>query len=123
MARIDVIIHGKTYKVACDDGQEDHLRILAKYIDERATRLADASGTFSETHLMVLTSLLVADEMADIYNELDDLRRTVADGGEGAGRPNGGNPMANGDDAAAGALDQASARLEELAARLETLRV
>ncbi|MEZ5666395.1 MAG: cell division protein ZapA [Alphaproteobacteria bacterium] len=76
MARIEVSIHGKHYLVSCDDGKEGHIGNLAKYIDQQMAALDGGRSGVSETHLFMLTSLQLADELAGLYNELDDLRRS-----------------------------------------------
>lgn len=76
MAKIEVVIHGKRYMVSCDDGQEEHLGALAQYIDSKMSELDGGRGQVSEAQLLMLTSLQLADEMASLYNELDDLRRS-----------------------------------------------
>ena len=77
MAKTELTIHGKRYMVSCDDGQEDHLGRLARYIDQRIAELDNGGrNPASETHLFMMASLQIADELAALYNELDDLRRS-----------------------------------------------
>ncbi len=74
MGQIAVTIHGHSYPIACDDGQEEHVTRLAAYIDQRANEIAQSVGTVGESRLLVMASLLVADELADVYNEVDRLQ-------------------------------------------------
>ena len=40
MSQVNVTINGRQYRMACEDGQEDHLQQLAKDLDERIDRAA-----------------------------------------------------------------------------------
>ena len=65
MAQVDVAINGKSYKIACDDGQEDHLIQLAHDIDKRLQGLVAAVGQVGEARLLVMLSLVLADELTE----------------------------------------------------------
>lgn len=71
MAHVSVTINGRKYPIACDDGQEAHLSRLAAYVDRRIGELVAAVGQVGDAHLLVMASLLVADELSDAYTELD----------------------------------------------------
>lgn len=113
MAQVTVSINGRDYRVACDDGQEAHLQSVAGYVDKTVNDLAAALGQVGDTRLLVMASLLIADQ-------LSDARR------QAAGRSNGQEaPHAGGQDAApaetetAEAIESCAKRLEDIAARLE----
>jgi cell division protein ZapA len=74
MAQVSVRINGRHYQVACEDGQEAHLQKLAAYIDERVSELVRDVGQVGDARLVVMASLLIADELADAYDELEELR-------------------------------------------------
>ena len=67
MAQVDVLINGKSYNVACDDGQEDHLLQLAGYVDQRIQDLVNSVGQVGDARLLVMASLLISDELSEIY--------------------------------------------------------
>ena len=77
MKTVTVSIYGRDYQVACDEGQEVHLRRLAQDIDERMHSLALHVGHAGEPLLMVLTSLMVADELHDARKELHGLKSEI----------------------------------------------
>jgi cell division protein ZapA len=66
MAEVSVAIHGKTYGIACDDGQEKRVLELARYVDVRLREIAGAGAASNESHLLVLTALVLADEVFDM---------------------------------------------------------
>lgn len=104
MAKIEVMIHGKRYMVSCDDGKEAHLSALARYIDKKMAELDNGRGQASEAQLFMMTSLQIADELAGLYNELDDLRRSE-----------------RATERASGQIEAAAARLEALAERCKRI--
>lgn len=66
MAEISITINGRNYGIACDDGQERRVMELARYVDYRLKEIARAGAASSESHLLVLTSIILADEIADM---------------------------------------------------------
>lgn len=67
MAQLDVTVNGRSYRVACDDGQEGHLRQLAEYVDQRVMELVEAVGQVGASRLLVMASLLIADELSESF--------------------------------------------------------
>ncbi len=74
MARVSVSINGRKYQIACEDGQEAHLARLAGYVDNRISELVASVGQIGDTQLLVMASVLIADELSDAYRELESLR-------------------------------------------------
>ncbi len=71
MASVAVTINGRRYEIACEEGQEAQLSRLGRYVDDRVRQLAAAVGQLGDTRLMVMTSLLLADELSDKNEELE----------------------------------------------------
>jgi len=107
MSQVNVTVNGRSYEIACDDGQEERLLALSRYLDARAAELAEQVGSVGELRLMVMTALLIADELQDALGQLEELEEAPA-GAAGSVET-----------AAAGALDDCARRLEAIAARLE----
>ena len=85
MPQVSVNINRRSYRIACEAGQEAHLTKLAEFVDERVNDLVTAVGQIGDTRLMVMTSLLIADELSDLEAELETLREGQAtDAGAGA---------------------------------------
>ncbi len=66
MAEISITINGRNYGIACDDGQEKRVQELARYVDFRLKEIARAGAASNESHLLVLTAIILADEIADM---------------------------------------------------------
>ncbi len=66
MAQVDIRINDKAYRIACEDGQEDRLTELAQMVDAHVADLVEQVGQVGDTRLLVMASLLVADELMDL---------------------------------------------------------
>lgn len=124
MARVSITINNRPYQIACDDGQERHLMRLAESIDARVNQMVAAVGQVGDAHLLVLASLVVADELSDVRAELDSLRGRLDDQRLARTPPAAPSPVAPARDAAAerAAAEQMTAlakRIEGIAERLE----
>jgi cell division protein ZapA len=73
MGQVSITIRGRSYQIACDDGQEAHLARLGRYLDEQAQTLAVNTGSVNDTLMMVMVALTVADEFSDATAKLEGL--------------------------------------------------
>lgn len=58
-------ISGRNYRISCRDGDEDRIARLGDDIAARAERITGSLGTLPEGQLLVMTALMLADELAD----------------------------------------------------------
>lgn len=66
MARmVDLTIAGRTYQVACREGEEDNLRAAARLVDGKSREALAGLGTLSEARQFLFASLLLADQLVD----------------------------------------------------------
>jgi len=72
MAQVEVTVNGRSYRIACDDGQEDHLIELAGFVDRKVAELVSAVGQVGDARLLVMASLLIADELSETYAALKE---------------------------------------------------
>jgi len=70
MGQVAVTVNGHSYQIACDDGQEEHLRTLAAQVDARVGELIASVGQVGDMRLLVMTSLLLADEASELKTSL-----------------------------------------------------
>ena len=66
MSQVSVTINGRQFRMACEDGQEDHLMELARELDVRIEGLRAKFGEIGDTRLTVMAALTVADEFAEM---------------------------------------------------------
>jgi cell division protein ZapA len=83
MAQVNVTIDGKTYRMACDEGQEQHLEMLASRFDRYVGHLKEGFGEIGDNRLTVMAGIMVMDELVEmqkkikgIESELETLRKT-----------------------------------------------
>ncbi|WP_439271473.1 cell division protein ZapA [Pseudochrobactrum sp. HB0163] len=86
MATVTVTIDGKAYRMACDEGQEEHLSGLAERFDQYVTHLKNAFGEIGDQRLTVMAGIMVMDELVELQkrmqgleNEAETLRRSRDD--------------------------------------------
>src|SRR5215472_10646042 len=67
MSRVSVTINGRQFRMACEDGQEGYLMLmnLAREIDNRINGLRSKSGGISDTGLIVMLAITLADELVE----------------------------------------------------------
>lgn len=78
MAQVNVTISGKLYRMACDDGQEDHLGELAEHLDQTIDRLRVEFGEIGDQRLTVMAAITMADQSSEADRRLKELEVTIA---------------------------------------------
>ncbi|WP_119168610.1 cell division protein ZapA [Algihabitans albus] len=117
MAQVTITINGRPYQIGCEDGQEPHLLGLANYVDGRMRDLSASVGQVGEARLLVMMSLLIADELAEASNRLEALEASGQVAATGPKASDG--AVAEVEAAASERLQRAAQHLESLSARLE----
>ena len=62
---VDLTIAGRTYQVACREGEEESLRAAARLVDGKSREALAGLGTLSEARQFLFASLLLADQLVD----------------------------------------------------------
>ncbi|WP_181703097.1 cell division protein ZapA [Chthonobacter albigriseus] len=113
MAQVTVTIAGKTYRMACDDGQEDHLVGLATRLDGTIDQLRGVFGEIGDQRLTVMSAITVLDQLSETERRLRALEGEVetlkADRGSLVARQN------EVEDQIAARIITAASRLDQLA--------
>lgn len=109
MPQVAISVNGRSYQIACDDGQEAHVLRLGKYVDNRVKELVAAVGQVGDARVLVMVSLLLADELSDAYSELESARTKS----EGVAR------VLEADERISEMLETLAERIEGVAAGLE----
>ncbi len=98
MSEVSVSVNGRSFKIACEDGQEPRIRRLAQYVDAKVGEFVANVGQVGEARLLLLAALVIADELSDANDALERA----------------------GSNAAASGVQGMSKRIEPIAARLDT---
>lgn len=64
-AMVDLTIAGRTYQVACREGEEESLLTAARMVDAKSREALSGLGTLSEARQFLFASLLLADQLLD----------------------------------------------------------
>jgi cell division protein ZapA len=113
MSQVSVSINGRVYRMACDDGQEEHLSRLARDLDARIARLRESFGEIGDTRLTVMAGLMVADELVEAKRQIKAREEEIADMKES--RLAIGDRIEASELAVAEAIGEAAERIEQLA--------
>jgi len=119
--QVRVTVNGRSYKIGCDAGEEDRILDLAQYLDGRVADLAGRVGQVGDERLLLMTALVLADDLAEAAAELETLRQAPPPAGVGAGtdsRPDP-RPDPQRDLLADPVFQEAPERLEKVAMQIE----
>jgi cell division protein ZapA len=116
MAQVTVTIDEKAYRMACEEGQEEHLMGLADRFDRYVGHLKGQFGEIGDLRLTVMASIMIVDELTEnerrmkaLETELESLRRT---------RDSSAARSEKADDQLAGTLADITERVERISAKL-----
>jgi cell division protein ZapA len=120
MPQVSVTINGRKFRVACEEGQENHLTKLAADLDGRIEKLRAEHGEIGDARLTIMAALTLADELAELggklrgleaeFAALQDTRVTATDRAKATQA------------ALSAALNSAAERIEGMAKRLNQTR-
>lgn len=75
MAEVNISVNDRDYRVACEDGQEAHLKELADHLNDHVANLAADLGQIGEARLLMLAALTICDELSETRQHLDALTK------------------------------------------------
>ena len=78
MSEVNVTINARQYRMACENGQEQHLLKLSEDLDQRIGQLRASFGEVGDTRLTVMAALTVADELAEAGKRVRALEEELA---------------------------------------------
>jgi cell division protein ZapA len=73
MANVVVNIAGRPYTMQCPDGEEDHLKDLAKLLDTEVGRIRQSVGAIGDIRQLVMAGLMVADRLSEATRKIEQL--------------------------------------------------
>jgi cell division protein ZapA len=108
MPTVEILVNGRRHEVSCGEGEETRVRQLASYVDRRIADLAKGQSQIGDARLLLMASLVVADELSDAFDEIKRLRATLEDQGFG-----------DSERVAASVLEQITQKIDAIAVELE----
>ena len=70
MANVNIKFNNTDYLLSCDDGQEESLKKLTKFLDKKYSELKDKLGNIGENKLLLITTIQLIDEYFDLKQKV-----------------------------------------------------
>jgi cell division protein ZapA len=86
MPEVNVDINGRKYRMACEEGQEQHLLGLATRFNQYIDSFKGTFGEIGDNRLTVMAGIAVLDELAEAERRITQLQQeaaNLAQAGEG----------------------------------------
>ncbi|TWG97957.1 cell division protein ZapA [Mesorhizobium sp. J18] len=77
MAQVTVTIDNKQYRMACDEGQEEHLIDLAQRFDRYVTHLKETFGEIGDQRITVMSGIMVMDELSELQKRVRGMESEI----------------------------------------------
>lgn len=75
MGQVTIQLNGRTYRLRCDDGQEERINGLAEYIGKRIDGIKTDVGNIGSDRLLLMAALMITDELWDARDELKTVQK------------------------------------------------
>ncbi len=117
MAEVTVTVDGKAYRMACEEGQEEHLTELAGRFDRYVGHLKSQFGEIGDLRITVMAGIMVMDELNEVQQQLRGIEAEV-----NSLKKTRDTALAKADDTdmdLAKSIGQVTEKLEQIASKLE----
>lgn len=78
MPQVEIAIGGRTFEVACQDGEEHFLHSAAAMLDAEAAHLSEQIGRMPESRMLLMTGLMLADKTAGLEDKVREAEAEAA---------------------------------------------
>ena len=72
MANVNIKFNNKDYILSCDDGQEESLKKLTKFLDKKYNELKNKLGNIGENKLLLITTIQLIDDYFDLKKRVTE---------------------------------------------------
>ena len=79
MANVNIKFNNKDYLLSCDDGQEESLKKLTKFLDKKYSELQDKLGNIGENKLLLITTIQLIDDYFDLKKRVTQQKKKLDD--------------------------------------------
>ena len=79
MANVNIKFNNKDYLLSCDDGQEDSLKTLTRFLDKKYSELKDKLGNIGENKLLLITTIQLIDDYFDLKQRVTQQKKKLDD--------------------------------------------
>ena len=77
MANVNIKFNNKDYLLSCDDGQEESLKKLTKFLDKKYSELKERLGNIGENKLLLITTIKLIDEYFDLKQKVTNQKQRL----------------------------------------------
>jgi len=77
MANVNIKFNNKDYLLSCDDGQEESLKKLTKFLDKKYSELKDKLGNIGENKLLLITTIQLIDDYFDLKERVANQKKKL----------------------------------------------
>ncbi len=77
MAQVNLTVNGRIYRMACEDGEEDHVTELGVRFDEAINELRGVLGEIGDQRLTVMAGIMVMDELSELQKRVKGMESEV----------------------------------------------
>lgn len=77
MGQVTVTIADKVYRIACNDGQEEHLYKLAAELNRKIAEMRAAFGEIGDNRLTVMAAITFMDDREDLKSRVAELESEI----------------------------------------------
>ncbi|MGR3271874.1 cell division protein ZapA [Thalassococcus profundi] len=78
MPEVEITIGGRSFEVACQEGEEQYLQAAARMLDAEASVLVDQIGRVPEARMLLMAGLMLADKTAGLEDRLREAEDRAA---------------------------------------------
>jgi len=78
MPQVEIKIGGRSFEVACQEGEEQFLLTAAAMLDVEATSLSTQVGRMPESRMLLMAGLLLADRTAGLEDKVREAEGRLA---------------------------------------------
>ena len=78
MPQVEITIGGRSFEVACQEGEEHFLHSASAMLDAEAAHLADQIGRMPEARMLLMAGLMLADKTAGLEDRVRELETEAA---------------------------------------------
>ena len=71
MANVSIKFNNKDYLLSCDDGQEESLKKLTSFLDQKHVELKEQLGSIGENKLLLITTIKIVDDYFNLKQKVN----------------------------------------------------
>lgn len=78
MGQVSITLNGRSYRLSCRDDEEERLGQLVEHLRAKVEQLTGEFGQIGNERLMLMSALLIADELFEARDAQDTRRKSKA---------------------------------------------